>query len=155
MNQKGKLKERISIITIGVKNLQNIRNFYEEKFGWIPVAANKDIIFFRLNGLLLSFYPSKDLASGAGKENNSSDFKHFTLAYNVDSKEEVDVLYNHLKKAEVSITKSPEETFFGAYIFYFEDIESNLWEIAYNPMIELDPSGNVVSHQDILHLEQS
>jgi hypothetical protein len=50
------MEQRLSIITIGCDNLQSMKKFYEEKFGWHPVAENKDILFFKLNGFLFGLY---------------------------------------------------------------------------------------------------
>ena len=54
------LNQRLSIITIGTDSLPAMRNFYIEKFGWKPVAENKDIVFFKLNGFLFGLYPAKN-----------------------------------------------------------------------------------------------
>jgi len=146
------MKQRLSLITIGAKNLENIREFYTKKFGWKPVAENKDIVFFQLNGFLLSFFPNLDLIKEAEIENSQSKFKGFTLAYNVNTKEEVDILFQNFREKQVRILRNPEETFFGAYFGTIEDIEGNVWEIACNPYIDLDELGNVIGHKDIQHL---
>lgn len=151
------MEQRLSLLTIGVKNLQDIKEFYTQKFGWTPVAENKDIVFFKLNGFLLSFFPNQNLVQEAGIENTSSKFKGFTLAYNLSTKEEVDLLFKNFHDSGVKILRNPEETFFGAYFGTIEDIEGNVWEIACNPYVELDKLGNVVGHKDIsfVHTSQS
>ncbi|MBP9887186.1 MAG: VOC family protein [Leptospiraceae bacterium] len=148
------MEQRLSILTIGVKDLKSIRSFYVEKFGWKPVAENKDILFFKLNGFLLSFFPNQNLMNEAGLERSSSTFKNFTLSYNVSTKEEVDSLFEKFARNEVKIIRNPEMTFFGAYFGTIEDIEGNVWEIACNPYIDLDNTGNAIYHKDIKHLEQ-
>ncbi len=50
------MEQRVSLVTIGVKNLAAIRDFYEKKFGWQPAAVNKDIVFYKISGALLSFF---------------------------------------------------------------------------------------------------
>jgi catechol 2,3-dioxygenase-like lactoylglutathione lyase family enzyme len=147
------VEQRLSIITIGASDLQAVRRFYEDAFGWTPAAANKDIVFFKLNGLLLAFFGKEDLAADArvGMGDSSGSF---TLAYNVRTEAEVDALFGELAGKGVRITKPPEHTFFGAYSGYFADVEGNLWEIACNPLVELDAQGNAVHHVDIAHLEQ-
>ena len=104
------MEQRLSILTIGVKDLKSIRSFYVEKFGWKPVAENKDILFFKLNGFLLSFFPNQNLMNEAGLERSSSTFKNFTLSYNVSTKEEVDSLFEKFARNEVKIIRNPEIT---------------------------------------------
>ncbi|MBK8397295.1 MAG: VOC family protein [Leptospiraceae bacterium] len=148
------MEQRLSLLTIGVKDLPEIKKFYIEKFGWNPIAENKDILFFKMNGFLLSFFPNPDLIQEAGIKKDFSKFKHFTLAYNVNSKEEVDSLFVKFQIEKVKILRMPETTFFGAYFGTIEDIEGNVWEIACNPYIDLDEYTNAINHKDIKHLEQ-
>lgn len=149
-----KMKQRLSLITIGVRDLQAMRGFYEEKLGWQPAAVNKDIVFYRLNGFLLSFFPQKDLEKDAGIAGGEIRSKGFTLAYDVETEKEVDELFAALEEKGVRIVKRPEKTFFGAYGGHFADAEDNLWEIAFNPYVELDAEENVTGHKDIKALEQ-
>ena len=66
------------------------------------------------------------------------------MAYNVNSIQEVDVLFKELKNKGVTIVKKPQNAFWGGYSGYISDIENNLWEIAYNPFMEMDEQGNVI-----------
>ena len=54
------MEQRLTIVTIGVDDLAAMRDFYVEKFGWTPVAENKDIVFFKLSGTLLGFFEKED-----------------------------------------------------------------------------------------------
>ena len=146
------MQQRLSLLTIGVNDLAAIRAFYEEKFGWTPVAANDDIVFFQMNGFLLAFFGKQDLADDANLAASEHHTKPFTLAYNVATKTEVDALAASLESRGVRIVKRPEATFFGGYNAYVADVEDNLWEIASNPYVELDGQGNVVNHKDISDL---
>ena len=74
-------------------------------------------------------------------------FKRFTLAINFKTEQEVDKAFDDLKQKGVKIIKAPEKVFWGGYRGYIADIENNLWEIAYNPFLELDSEGNVVTHK--------
>jgi len=148
------MKQRLSILTIGVNDLAAMRNFYEQKFGWTPVAANKDIVFFKLNGCLLSFLGKTDLAQDANVAEATGASKSFLLAYVVKTEKEVDDLFAQLEGQGVKIVKRPQKTFFGAYTGYVADVEGNLWDIGCNPYIEMDEQGNVITHKDIKHLEQ-
>ena len=148
------MEQRLSILTLGVDDLAAMRNFYVEKFGWTPVAENKNIVFFKLNGALLSFFEKEDLAQDAQVEPAAVGSKPFSLAHIVETEEEVDELFALLESKGVEIVKRPERTFFGAYGGYVVDVEGNLWDIACNPYIELDEWGDIVTHKDIKHLER-
>ncbi len=147
------MEQRLSILTLGVDDLAAMRDFYVEKFGWTPVAENKDIVFFGLNGTLLSFFEKEALAQDAQVE-RAAGSSGFSLAHNVRTEDEVDELFALLESEGVEIVKRPEKTFFGAYGGYVADVEGNLWDIACNPYVELDEQGAVVTHKDIKHLEQ-
>ncbi len=148
------MEQRLTIVTVGVDDLATMRDFYVEKFGWAPEAENKDIVFFKLGGVLLGFFEKEDLARDARVEPAALGSKPFSLAHDVRSEEEVDELFALLESRGVEIVKRPERTFFGAYGGYVADVEGNLWDIAYNPYVDLDERGDVVAHGDIKHLEQ-
>jgi catechol 2,3-dioxygenase-like lactoylglutathione lyase family enzyme len=155
-NQKSKttsiMEQRLSIITIGADSLQAMRNFYVEKFGWKPVAENKDIIFFKLNGFLFGLYGRKELAAFCNTSPEGSSFRPLTLAYMVDSKQAVEELYNTVKSRGIRIVKEPEVPPIGGYYFLMADVEGNIWEVAYNLLMPLDENGNVITHKSIDHL---
>ncbi|WJJ96647.1 VOC family protein [Algibacter luteus] len=139
------MEQRLTIIGLGVKNLKVSSEFYEEKFGWKKTeSSNESIVFFQLNGMLLSLYPIDKLAEDAGVSSEGEGFKAFSLAYNTRTKEEVDTLIETLKARGVKIVKQPEEVFWGGYSSYIADPDENLWEIAFNPYLKLDEKGNVV-----------
>lgn len=153
--QKNKtMEQRLSILTIGVKDLAAMRAFYEQKFGWTPEAVNKDIVFYKINGSLISFFPARALAEDAKVPYTENVSRHYALAYIVNSEKEVDELFAQLESKGVTIVKRPQKNFFGAYTGYVQDVEGNLWDIGTNPLIPLDGQGNVVTHKDIRHLEQ-
>ena len=139
------MEQRLTIIGLGVKNLKVSSEFYEEKFGWKKTeSSNESIVFFQLNGMLLSLYPIDKLAEDAGVSIEGEGFKAFSLAYNTRTKEEVDTLIETLEAKGVKIVKQPEKVFWGGYSSYIADPDDNLWEIAFNPYLKLDEKGNVV-----------
>ena len=146
------MDQRLSVITLGVDNLPAQKEFYQSKLGWKPVAENKDIVFFKMNGFLFSLLDRKTLAEGSGVTAEGSGFRSITLSYNVPTKEEVDEFYTTLKSNEVKILKEPSPTPFGGYYFMFTDLENNVLEVAYNPYIPLDDKGNTVTHKNIDNL---
>jgi catechol 2,3-dioxygenase-like lactoylglutathione lyase family enzyme len=149
------MKQGLSIVTLGVRDIDATRRFYEEKFGWKTEAANKDIVFFKLNGTLFGLFPNRSMASWAGRTPTPIDttFRNVILAYLTQTRAEVDEIFEDLERKGVRILKRPIESFFGAYGGYVEDNEGNVWEFGYNPMIGVDSDGNVSHHQDIKQLE--
>jgi uncharacterized protein len=128
------MEQRITLITLGVSDLKKSRTFYEEMFGWKPLAhSSDDVVFFQLNGLQLSLFPDRALAEDANIEATGSGFRKFSLAYNVRSESEVDDVVAQLEKKGVTVLKKPQKVFWGGYSSYVCDPDGNLWEIAHNP----------------------
>lgn len=137
------MEQRLTIVGLGVNDLKRASDFYEHKFGWKKTKSSNDgIVFFQMNGILLSLYPREKLAEDATVSHEGSGFKGFSLAYNTRTKEEVDELIKTLENKGVKIVKRPEEVFWGGYSSYVADMDENLWEIAFNPFLPLDENGN-------------
>jgi uncharacterized protein len=145
------MEQRISVLTIGANDLDAMKKFYGQTLGWTVVAENKDIVFYKLNGFLLSICDRKMLADFIGVDPNGQGFRSVTIGHNVNSKEEVLELYDELK-GKVKILKEPTVPPFGGLFFYFTDIEGNILEIAQNSFITLDKDRNAVDHKPIDHL---
>ena len=141
------MKQQVSFITLGVDNLEETKKFYIEKFGWKPIKDSDGIVFFKLNGFILGLFPANELAKDAGVNSNGKGFKKFALAINLNSESEVDKVFKELRQKNVKVIKDPEKVFWGGYRGYIADNEQNLWEIAYNPFLEMDKEGNVLGHQ--------
>lgn len=139
------MEQRLSFITIGAKDLSKLKQFYIEKFNWKPIKDDQGIVFFKMNGLILALFPTHELADDAGVSHDGTGFRGFTLAITYRSEKEVDDVFKALKDKGVHIVKPPQKVFWGGYSGYVADIEGNLWEIAYNPFLEMDKAGNVLS----------
>ncbi|MEO1033740.1 MAG: VOC family protein [Bacteroidota bacterium] len=138
------MEQRLTIITLGVSDLKKATDFYELKFGWEKsTASNAHISFFALNGIYLSLYPRKALAEDATIDSKGHGFKGFTIAYNARSENEVDQLIEDLRSKGVEIVKEPQKVSWGGYSSYVSDLDGHLWEIAFNPYLELDDKGNI------------
>ncbi|MBL7939197.1 MAG: VOC family protein [Flavobacteriales bacterium] len=137
------MQPRLSFITLGVADLDRSKRFYSDVLGWKPFQDNGGIAMYKLNGLILSLYPQHELMADAQVADDAKGAR-FTLAQCLRSPEEVDACFAQLKKHHVTITKMPEKVFWGGYSGYFADPDGHLWEIAHNPFLELDPSGNVM-----------
>lgn len=140
------MEQRLTIITLGVSNLEKSTHFYETQFGWIKSkSSNEHISFFTLNGIFLSLYERNELAKDAAVNSEGSGFKGFTLAYNTRSEKEVDTLVAALRAKGVPIIKEPQKVHWGGYSSYVSDLDGNLWEIAFNPFLQMDENGNVLA----------
>ena len=138
--QKSSLMEqRMTFITLGVKDLGRAIDFYEHQFGWERSGlSNESIIFYELNGIFLALYDRQELAKDATVDPSGDGFRGFTMAYNTRSEKEVDELIDNLRKQGVQIIKEPQKVFWGGYSSYIADPDGNLWEIAFNPFLDMD-----------------
>lgn len=133
------MDQRITFITLGVKDLQISIDFYENKFGWKrSEMGNENIIFYELNGISLALYPVNELAKDATVNAEGNGFKGFTMACNARSEEEVNTLIETLKTKGVKIVKEPQKVFWGGYSSYIADPDGYLWEIAFNPFLKIN-----------------
>jgi len=133
------MEQRLTIVTLGVKDLKTSIDFYENKFGWKrSEMSNDDIAFYQLNGIYLSLYSKDELAKDATVDSVGNGFKGFTIAYNARSEKEVDDLIESLREKGVKIVKEPHKAFWGGYSSYIADPDGNLWEIGYNPYLKID-----------------
>ncbi len=122
---------KLSIITLGVSNIEASAKFYEDVLGLERTDYKSDeIVFMDIDGPELALFPKPELAKDVGVEPNGSGFAGITLARNVNSSHEVISL---LKKAEENggeIIKEGQPVFWGGFSGYFSDPDGYLWEIA-------------------------
>lgn len=138
------MEARITMVSLGVRDLGRATAFYETVLGWEKtMASNESISFFRLNGILLGLYGWEPLAEDAGVPSEGLGFRGVALAYNTRSKEEVDNVFRELEEKGATIVKAPDDVFWGGYSGYFSDPDGHLWEVAWNPYLPLDEEGNV------------
>ena len=134
------MKPKISIITLGVADLEASLRFYRDGLGF-PTHDYEEgagIVFLELEGTWLSLYPREKFPEEApGVEFAAPGTPMITLAHNVASKEEVDAMIRHAVNAGATLIKPPEEAFWGGYSGYFADPDGHLWEVAHNPFTDL------------------
>lgn len=138
------MQQRLNFITLGVQHLDEMKKWYMDIFGWVPSQDSDGIVFFKLNGFMLSLFPAHELAEDIGIEDSGNGFKRFTCSVNFNSTQEIDELFDAMRKKGVKIIKEPQKVYWGGYSGYIADPENNYWEFAFNPYIELDAAGNVV-----------
>ena len=133
------MKPRISMITLGVKDLEKSVKFYQEGLGFPKMESPPEIAFFTLNGSWLGLYAWESLAEDASVSSEGSGFNGFTLAHNVASEAEVDQTIQQALEAGATLSKAAQKTFWGGYSGYFKDPDGYLWEVAHNPFFWIGP----------------
>lgn len=134
------MQPRITLITLGVADLDRAVAFYRDGLGW-PMQGivgtefeNGAVAFFELErGLKLALWPRTSLAADTGQPLQPPGAAAFSLAHNVGSAAEVDVLIAQAQRAGATVVKPAQETFWGGYAGYFQDPDGHLWEVAFNP----------------------
>ena len=138
------MEQRVSMITLGVADLERARAFYEGVIGWTAAPGPPGIAFFDLGGIVFSLYPHDDLARDIKAEaGTSGDYSGFALAHNVRTEAEVDAIFSRLGDAKATIIKPPERAFWGGYSGYFADPDGHIWEIAHNPHWTIESDGRI------------
>lgn len=133
------MKPKISLITLGVSNLERSLKFYRDGLGFPThnFTEGEDVVFFELEGTWLALYPKDKLAEDALVSPEGSGFTGITLAHNVGSETDVDQVFALAVQAGAQAIKQPVEVFWGGYSGYFADPDGYLWEVAFNPFTNL------------------
>lgn len=133
------MKPRISMITLGVRDLVVSVRFYEQGLGLPRMDSPPEVAFFTLNGSWLGLFGRDALAEDAGVSPQGEGFAGFALAHNLASETEVDQLMAQALAAGATLTKPAQKVFWGGYSGYFRDPDGYLWEVAYNPHFWVGP----------------
>lgn len=138
------MKPRVTVITLGVEDLEKSLAFYRDGLGFPTQGIigkefeHGAVAFFDLqSGLKLAIWPRKSLSHDAGVPLGHSSQTELTLGHNVSSKEEVDAVMEQARRAGAKIIKTAHNTFWGGYSGYFEDVDHHLWEVVWNPQLEV------------------
>lgn len=136
------VRQQVTVITLGVRDLARARRFYEA-LGWTTAAQpGDDVVFFQAGGMVLSLWDRASLARDSCVE-DSLGWGGVTLALNVATREEVEMVTDEARAAGATIGREPAETFWGGYSAVFIDPDGHPWEIAHNPHWTLEPDGTV------------
>jgi catechol 2,3-dioxygenase-like lactoylglutathione lyase family enzyme len=136
------VEQRLSLLTLGVQDLERSRRFYEA-LGWRPAPRPADdVVFFQVGPLVLALWGRKQLAEDSTVEDGGG-WGGVTLAYNVGSPEEVDAVIDEARTAGARIGREPAKTFWGGYSGVFVDPDGHPWEVAHNPYWTLGPDGSI------------
>jgi uncharacterized protein len=138
------LRQKITLITLGVADLARAVTFYEKALAWIKSSGStENLVWFDLGGFGLALYPRKLLAEDATVPEYGSGFSGITLSFNAKSEAEADQVLAEVSKHGASIVKPAQKVFWGGYSGYFKDPDEHLIEVAYNPFWELTEEGNL------------
>lgn len=133
------MKPRISMITLGVRDLARSVEFYEEGLGLPRRDSPPEVAFFPLNGTWLGLYGREALAEDARVSPEGGGFGGFALAHNVRTEDEVNEVVRRAGAAGGTVVKEPGPTDWGGYAGYFADPDGHLWEVAHNPHFWVGP----------------
>jgi hypothetical protein len=135
----------LSLVTLGVANLERSISFYEALGFRRKVHAADGVGFFQAGACAISVFPSEALARDANVafEGTDETFRVISLAWNCGSKADVDAVIKRAASAGAVIRKPAQDTFWGGYSGYFSDLDGHLWEVAYNPHFPLAEDGRL------------
>lgn len=138
------MQPRVSVITLAVADLERSLRFYRDGLGLSTAGIigtefkHGAVVFIDLQpGLKLALWPRTSLAHDSGLAITAPNITEFSLGHNVASKDQVDAVLAQDKAAGASIIKPAQATFWGGYAGYFSDPDQHLWEVVWNPHMEL------------------
>lgn len=136
------MEQRVSLITLGVTDLDRAKKFYEA-LGWTSGAKlADDVVFFQAGGMVVSLWGRDQLAADSAVEVGSG-WGGIALAYNTRSEKDVDDVIEEARAAGATIGREPGETFYGGYSGVFIDPDGYPWEVAHNPSWVIEKDGSV------------
>ncbi|WP_312163774.1 VOC family protein [Phenylobacterium sp.] len=136
------MQQQISVITLGVQDLERSRRFYVDGFGWTPVFDNGEIVFYQMNGLVLGTWIRPELEGDMQRPAGPGP-SAFSLAHNVAGPEAADALIARLAAAGGQVLRPGQAPPHGGYRGYVADPDGHAWEIAWNPAWAIDDQGHV------------
>jgi uncharacterized protein len=139
------MRPRITVITVGVDDLERSLRFYRDGLG-LPTQGiigtefeHGAVAFFDLQaGVKLAIWPRTSISHDSGIPESPPSPTEFTLGHNVSSREEVDAVMEQAGNAGARIVKQAHDTFWGGYAGYFQDPDGHLWEIVWNPQLQIE-----------------
>ena len=138
------MRQKLNIITLGVRDFRKAVEFYEKGLGWKKSSLSQDnLAIFPLGGIALALYPRDLLAQDATVADTPTGFSGLTISYNAKNEKEVDAVLEEVAKLGATIVKPAQRVFWGGYSGYFEDLDGHLIEVAHNPFCTLDENDNL------------
>ena len=136
------MEQRVSLITLGVRDLRRAREFYEA-LGWTSDSDPElGVVFFQAGGIVVALWGRAELAADCAISDTGGT-AGIALAHNVRSPAEVDAVLAEADRAGGTVTRPGAETFWGGYSGVFLDVDGHPWEVAFNPHWTLLEDGSV------------
>jgi len=137
------MEQRISLLTLGVRDLDRSIAFYT-KLGWRRSVRNAaGVAFFQMGCTAFALYPRDDMAADAQISPEGGGFGGVTLAQNVRTRDEVGIVIEEALAAGATLLRAPFEISWGGYLGYFADPDGFVWEICWNPGLEILEDGGI------------
>ena len=136
------MRQRVTLITLGVTDLERARGFYEALGFSTGAGPGDDVVFFQAGEMVLALWDRAKLAEDSCVQDGGG-WGGVTLAMNVDSPAQVDAVTEEARAAGATIGREPAETFWGGYSSVFVDPDGHPWEVAHNPHWTLREDGAV------------
>ncbi len=133
----------ISLLTLGVADLDRAQRFYEV-MGWVNTPASQDSVrFMQGHNIVLGLFPRHELAKDANVSDSAPGFSGISLGVNLPDESAVDDWHRRALAAGANSVKKPEKVFWGGYSGYVADFDGHLWEVAHNPFFAMDEHGRL------------
>ena len=141
------MEPRVSLLTLGVSDLERAVAFYRDGLGWpkSEVGGEEEVAFFKTAGVVIALFPRPSFAADAGIDVDDVEhggFSRISLAHNVAEEGQVDAVLAEAAQAGATIVKEAQEIFFGRHGF-FADPDGYLWEVAWNPSFPMGADGSI------------
>ncbi len=134
--------QRVSLITLGVADLERAKTFYGA-LGWEPTQSADGVAFYQMLGAALALYSAEDMALELGRAGQESGSGSIALAQNFRTEAEVDTAFERAIAAGARALKPPQKAFWGGYSGYYADPDGHVWELAMNPFWPLAEDGSL------------
>ena len=136
------MQQSVSVITLGIADLNRSRRFYGDGFGWSTVFENNDIAFYQMNGFVLGTFFRASLEVDMNRTDLAGPGA-YALAHNVPAQDDVAPLMERLVTAGGTVLRPADAPAHGGFRGYVADPDGHAWEIAWNPAWTMDKAGHV------------
>jgi uncharacterized protein len=137
------MEQRISLITLGVRDLQASKAFYANGLDWKPAFESPEILFYQAGGMVFALFARDQLAADMNADPGKLGPSAMALAYNVRAREEVEPILQRAVAAGAELLKPARQADWGGYSGYFADPDGFAWEVAWNPSWKISTDGRI------------
>ena len=128
------MDQRISLVTLAVKDVATAHRFYGDGLGWEPGFEHPTIVMFQVGEhVILSLWEETEFETEVGPIRRGEGLIPVTLAHNVASRAEVDAVLERARRAGAEPVTPAVDRVWGGYSGYFADPDGYQWEVAWAP----------------------